>query len=156
MKAKLSERVRPNSEVLPWIYDEIVLLEKENEILKKQVKDAFRLGEESSYDKAGLEVIGQLVDAEKDVAKLEYALKWWQNSYDRAIERNDELENVILKSLETHVAALDLSQSALSAANAKIAELENSLQKITEEYEYQVCKDKHSEAAFKVLKNNSK
>lgn len=29
MKAKLSDRIRPNSEVLPWIYEEIKLLEKQ-------------------------------------------------------------------------------------------------------------------------------
>jgi hypothetical protein len=29
MKAKLSDRIRPNSEVLPWIYEEIKLLENQ-------------------------------------------------------------------------------------------------------------------------------
>lgn len=29
MKAKLSDRIRPNSEVLPWIYEEIKFLENQ-------------------------------------------------------------------------------------------------------------------------------
>jgi len=37
---KLSERIRPHSEVHPWIYKEILLLEAENERLTGQLRDA--------------------------------------------------------------------------------------------------------------------
>lgn len=35
-KAKLSDRCRPNSEVSPWIHEEIVLLEKQIAELEAQ------------------------------------------------------------------------------------------------------------------------
>lgn len=40
MKAKLSERVRPDSEVSRWVYDEIVLLEAELNEVRLALKSA--------------------------------------------------------------------------------------------------------------------
>lgn len=43
MKEKLSNRIRPNSEVLPWIYEEIKVLEKQNEAMREAIRDTLKI-----------------------------------------------------------------------------------------------------------------
>ncbi|MBV6512126.1 MAG: hypothetical protein FMNOHCHN_01616 [Ignavibacteriaceae bacterium] len=68
-KEKLSNRIRPNSEVLPWIYEEIKILEKQNEAMREAIKEAHTSFERCKADRGERDKV--LIVTNAALAKLQ-------------------------------------------------------------------------------------
>jgi hypothetical protein len=122
-KAKLSDRCRPNSEVSPWIHEEIVLLEKQIEGLEQSLSKRIAgecccphsTGSSTHFPSCPMIYKDRIVELEGKLRTTGYAFATEINSHHKALNRIDavaECKNIILacldrerKTMTDHIAA---------------------------------------------------